>query len=74
VFVAADTSVNACYLYPLYRTSLTREKVYGMTRVKTVLIGDSGVGKTCVYSRLDSCPWDEAHVPTIGGGLTDLMV
>jgi small GTP-binding protein len=34
---------------------------------KAVLVGDSGVGKTCIYKRLSKQAYDETSLPTIGG-------
>jgi small GTP-binding protein len=36
-------------------------------KVKAVLIGDSGVGKTCLYDRIGNSVYDDGHVPTVGG-------
>jgi small GTP-binding protein len=35
--------------------------------IKAVLIGDSGVGKTCLYDRIADEIYDDGHTPTIGG-------
>jgi small GTP-binding protein len=37
-----------------------------VTKVKAVLIGDSGVGKTCLYDRIGQSVFDDDHTPTIG--------
>jgi small GTP-binding protein len=42
--------------------------------VKAVLVGDSAVGKTALYTRLDSNSFDPRHTPTVGGSFTKLTV
>jgi small GTP-binding protein len=44
------------------------------TLIKAVLIGDSGVGKSSLYSRLESNTYDEDHLPTIGGSFAKLSI
>jgi small GTP-binding protein len=41
-----------------------------VTRVKAVLIGDAGVGKTCICTRLAIGKFDPAETPTVGVALT----
>jgi small GTP-binding protein len=43
-------------------------------RIKAVFIGDSGVGKTSLYSRLESNTYDEDHLPTIGGAFAKISI
>jgi hypothetical protein len=45
-----------------------------MTRLKAVLIGDSAVGKSCLYDRLESGTFLEDHTPTIGGAFATLRL
>lgn len=41
-------------------------------QVKAVLIGDSGVGKTSIFQRLESDTFNEDHVITVGGAYTKI--
>jgi small GTP-binding protein len=41
---------------------------------KAVLVGDTAVGKTALYTRLDSHSFDPRHIPTVGGSFTTLTV
>jgi small GTP-binding protein len=43
-------------------------------RLKAVLIGDTGVGKSCIFSQLSTGTYDEEHRPTIGGACATLQV
>jgi small GTP-binding protein len=43
-------------------------------KIKAVLIGDSGVGKSCIYSRLETGTYDEEHLPTIGGSYAKIQL
>jgi small GTP-binding protein len=43
-------------------------------RIKAVFIGDSGVGKSCLYSQLETGTYDEDHLPTIGGSFATITV
>jgi small GTP-binding protein len=42
--------------------------------VKAVLVGDSAVGKTSIFQRLDDGRFDDLHVPTVGGAYVRLSV
>jgi small GTP-binding protein len=42
--------------------------------LKAVLIGDSGVGKTSIFQRLESSKFSDAHIPTVGGAYTAVQV
>jgi small GTP-binding protein len=44
------------------------------TRCKAVFIGDSGVGKSSLYSRLESNTYDEEHLPTVGGSFAKITI
>ena len=35
--------------------------------LKAVLVGDSGVGKTAIFQRMESNSYEENHIPTVGG-------
>ena len=39
-----------------------------MPQFKAVLIGDSTVGKTAIFQRLENNTFEESHIPTVGGG------
>jgi small GTP-binding protein len=43
-------------------------------RIKAVFIGDSGVGKSSLYSRLESNTYDEEHLPTVGGSFAKIFI
>jgi small GTP-binding protein len=45
-----------------------------MARFKAVFIGDSGVGKSCLYSRLDSGTYVDIRSPTVGGSFAAIRV
>jgi small GTP-binding protein len=45
-----------------------------MRSIKVVLIGDSGVGKTAIYQRLDSNTFIEDHLMTIGAAYTKITI
>jgi small GTP-binding protein len=42
--------------------------------IKVVLIGDSFVGKTCIFRRLESKTYDPRHASTIGGAFLRLPI
>jgi small GTP-binding protein len=42
--------------------------------LKAVLIGDSGVGKTSIFQRIENNTFNDAHIPTVGGAYTALQV
>ncbi|OHT13181.1 Ras-related protein RABH1c [Tritrichomonas foetus] len=42
--------------------------------IKVVLIGDSSVGKTAIFQRLEGDIFVEDHVPTVGGGFTKYQI
>jgi small GTP-binding protein len=37
------------------------------TTYKAVLVGDSGVGKTCIFQRFEQNTFSPNHIPTVGG-------
>ena len=43
-----------------------------MSALKIVLIGDSGVGKTSIFQRLDSDTFQEEHLMTVGGAFAKI--
>jgi small GTP-binding protein len=43
-------------------------------KTKAVLVGDSSVGKTSLYSRLDHKTFSAVHLPTVSGAYTTLNV
>jgi small GTP-binding protein len=45
-----------------------------MARLKAVLIGDSAVGKSCIYTQLSSGTYSESHTPTVGGSYASLRL
>jgi small GTP-binding protein len=44
------------------------------TLVKAVLVGDSGVGKTSIYQRLESNIFSSSQMPTVGGSFAKIEV
>jgi small GTP-binding protein len=44
------------------------------SRIKAVFIGDSGVGKSSLYSRLESKTYDEDNFPTVGGSFAKMSI
>jgi small GTP-binding protein len=42
--------------------------------LKAVLIGDSGVGKTSIYQRLEQNIFNPAQVPTVGGSFAKILI
>jgi small GTP-binding protein len=49
-------------------------KSSSMSPTKAILIGDTGVGKTSIQTRLDSGQWDECRIPTVGGSFSELAL
>ncbi|OHT11873.1 GTP-binding protein YPT6 [Tritrichomonas foetus] len=45
-----------------------------MNKIKTVLIGDSGVGKTCIFQRLDNDSFKEEMTSTVGGSFCNITL
>lgn len=42
-------------------------------KVKAVLVGDSGVGKTAIFKRLESNTFDDNYITTVGGAFTKII-
>jgi small GTP-binding protein len=42
--------------------------------VKAVLVGDSGVGKTSIYQRLEQNIFNDAQMPTVGGSFAKITI
>lgn len=43
-------------------------------KFKAVLIGDSAVGKTALFQRLEDDSFQESHIPTVGGAYTRISI
>ena len=43
-------------------------------KFKAVLIGDSGVGKTALFQRMENDTFQDAHIPTVGGAYSKLSI
>lgn len=43
-------------------------------KFKAVLIGDSAVGKTALFQRLENDTFQESHIPTVGGAYTRISI
>lgn len=43
-------------------------------KLKVILIGCSGVGKTCLITRFNNDQFDSNNLPTIGAGITSLII
>ncbi|OHT07470.1 Ras-related protein Rab-43 [Tritrichomonas foetus] len=43
-------------------------------KFKAVLIGDSTVGKTALFQRLESDTFEESHIPTVGGSYSRISI
>ena len=42
--------------------------------IKVVFIGDSGVGKTAIYQRLEKNTYSDEIQPTVGGGFSQVLI
>ena len=42
--------------------------------LKAVLVGDSGVGKTAIFQRMESNTYEDSHIPTVGGAYTKVLL
>lgn len=47
------------------------ENKHKITSIKLVLIGDSAVGKTCIFDRLTNCEFISEQIATIGADNRD---
>ena len=43
-------------------------------KFKAVLIGDSAVGKTALFQRLENDAFQDSHIPTVGGAYTRISI
>lgn len=43
-------------------------------KFKAVLIGDSAVGKTALFQRLENDVFQDSHIPTVGGAYTRISI